>query len=74
LQENLVKKVCREFNITQKELADMLDIPHSTIGRWASTGNIPKTAKLALELLLENKKLKKQVEVLKLLKQTLNEL
>jgi len=74
LQENLVKKVCREFNVNQKELADMLDIPHSTVGRWTSTGNIPRTAKLALELLLENKKLRKQVEVLKLLKQTLDEL
>jgi len=71
MQENIVKKVCKELGITQKELAKMLDIPAGTISRWASTDEIPKTAKVALELLLENKKLKDKIKVLHLLKETL---
>ena len=72
--ENIVKKVCKELGITQKELAEMLDIPAGTISRWASTDEIPKTARIALELLLENKKLKEKVNVLKQLKEALNNL
>ena len=72
--ENIVKKVCKELGITQKELAEMLDIPAGTISRWASTEEIPKTAKIALELLLENKKLKEKVEILRQLKQVLEDL
>ena len=72
--ENIVKKVCKELGITQKELAEMLDIPHGTVSRWASSEEIPKTAKIALELLLENKELKKKLEVLKQLKETLDSL
>ena len=69
--ENIVKKVCKELGLTQKELAEMLDIPAGTISRWASTEEMPKTAKIALELLLENKKLKEQTQILYLLKKTL---
>ena len=72
--ENIVKKVCKELGITQKELAEMLDIPAGTISRWASTDEIPKTARIALELLLENKKLKEKVNVLKQLKEALKDL
>ena len=74
MDENIVKKVCKELGITQKELAEMLDIPAGTISRWASTDEIPKTARIALELLLENKKLKEKVNVLKQLKEALNNL
>jgi len=49
----------------------MLDIPAGTISRWASTNEIPKTAEIALNLLIENKKLKEKVKVLQLLKETL---
>ena len=51
-EENIVKKVCKEFDITQKELAEMLDIPQGTMSRWQND-NIPKMAKLALELMIE---------------------
>ena len=73
-KENIVKKVCKELGITQKELAERIGIPAGTVSRWASTDEIPKTAKVALELLLENKKLKEQTKVLHLLKETLNNL
>ena len=57
-EENLVKKVCKEYNITPKELAEELNIPKGTIGRWSSSDKIPKTAEIALNLMLENKELK----------------
>ena len=57
MNENIVKKVCKELGITQKELAEMLEVSTSAVSLW-SKGDIPKTAKVALELLLENKKLK----------------
>jgi len=43
--ENLVEVVCREFNISQKKLADMLDVSPSTISMW-NTGNLPKITKM----------------------------
>ncbi|EIA40593.1 hypothetical protein cco1_08854 [Campylobacter coli 111-3] len=39
-KENIVKKVCKELNITQAELGRQLDVPASTINTWAS-GKIP---------------------------------
>jgi len=42
LQGNLVKKVSKDLNINQKELADMLDIPQSTVNRWLLLGIFQK--------------------------------
>ncbi|MFY9141577.1 DUF6166 domain-containing protein [Sulfuricurvum sp.] len=61
---NIVKRVCKELGITQKELGDMLDVQQSTLSGWA-TNKIPKMAQLALELLLENKSLKSDIEIIK---------
>jgi len=61
---NIVKKTCKELGVTQKELADMLDVPQSTMSRWQND-NIPKMAKLSLELLIENNNYKKGSEALK---------
>ena len=63
-EENIVKRTCKELGITQKELAEKLDIPQSTMARWQS-GDIPKMSKLALELILENKELKDDMNILK---------
>lgn len=63
-ETNIVKKVCKELGITQKELAEMLDVLPSAVSNWAN-GQIPKMAQLALELLLENKSLKSDMEILK---------
>lgn len=61
---NIVKKVCEEFNLTQKELSINLDVPLSTLTRWAS-GDIPKMAELYFKLLLENKELKDKIEAIR---------
>ncbi len=62
--ENIVKKTCKELGITQKELAERLEVPQPTMARWQS-GDIPKMAKFALELLLENKQLKDDMDIIK---------
>ncbi|VEJ46701.1 Uncharacterised protein [Campylobacter jejuni subsp. doylei] len=63
-KENIVKKVCKELNITQTELGRQLDVPASTINTWAS-GKIPKMAEVALTLMLENKQQKEILEAIK---------
>ncbi|EAH7209533.1 helix-turn-helix transcriptional regulator [Campylobacter jejuni] len=63
-EENIVKKVCKELNITQAELGRQLDVPASTINTWAS-GKIPKMAEVALTLMLENKQQKEILEAIK---------
>ena len=70
--ENIVKKVCKELGITQKELAERLGVPQPTFARWAS-GDIPEHAKKLVMLYLENmqlkQKLKKVTNALKVLKE-----
>jgi DNA-binding XRE family transcriptional regulator len=73
-EENLVKKVCNEYNITQTELAKRLDIPRGTVGRWSSDGNIPRGIGIALNLMLENKELKNKLVALKLFKDAIKAL
>ncbi|AJC87771.1 helix-turn-helix domain-containing protein [Campylobacter insulaenigrae] len=63
-KENIVKKVCKELDITQAELGRQLDVPASTINTWAS-GKIPKMAEVALTLMLENKQQKEILETIK---------
>lgn len=63
-QTNIVKRVCKELGITQKELAEMLDVLPTAVSNWAN-GQIPKMAQLALELLLENKSLKSDLDTIK---------
>ena len=53
-----MKQVCKEYELTVNELSEKLDIPKGTVGRWSSSQKIPKTAEIALTLMLENKKLK----------------
>jgi len=61
---NIVKQVCQELGINQAELARLLEVSKSSITDW-NKGNIPKMTKMALELLLENTKLKNQLKIVK---------
>ena len=73
-EENLVKQVCQEYEITQTELAKRLDVPRGTIGRWTSDGNIPRGMSIALNLMLENKELKDKLLAVKRFKEILDEI
>jgi len=61
---NIVKSTCQELGITQKELAELLDVSPASVSDWAK-GNIPKMTKVALELMLENKSLKHKLQIFK---------
>ena len=59
--ENIVKRTCKELGLTQKELAERLDVPQPTMARWA-TSEVPDQSKKLLELFVENTKLKKDLK------------
>lgn len=62
LKDNIVKRACKELGITQKELADRLGITPSAISQWGN--DVPKTAQVAIELMLENNQLKKDIKTI----------
>lgn len=71
--ENIVKKVCRELEITQRELAERLGVPPTTLSGWAS-GDIPKMTEFALNLMLENVELKSKLNSIKKAHKIISEL
>ena len=64
MSEDIVKKVCAELGITQRELAERMEIPESTVARWKS-GDLPRLAELYLNALLENIDLKSKLEAIR---------
>lgn len=67
---NTVKDVCAELKITQNELAEMLGLHYTTFAKWKD--GIPKSSQIALDLLIENHRLKSKlasiVEAVKVIK------
>jgi len=63
--ENIVKRTCKELGITQKELAERLEVSKPSVDRWASTGEIPDSSKKLINFLLENEYLKQELKELK---------
>ena len=59
---NVVKEVCKELNINQKQLAEILEIPDGTVSSWAVKNEIPRLGKKAIEFYIENQKNKEIVE------------
>ena len=55
VEENLVKKTCRELGITQKELAEKIGVTPHTITRWNKDG-LDKTGQTLLKGLIYEKK------------------
>lgn len=53
---NVVKKVCKELNITQKNLALILEVPEGTVSSWAVKNEIPRLGKKAIEFYIEKQK------------------
>lgn len=72
LQENIVKRVCTELGITQKELAEKLGASEGTVRNWSSSNELPQWALNFIETLIEHKKDKEIVtkfkELLNLIK------
>lgn len=57
--------VCDELGITRKELADKLGISKSTIDTWSDSTRMSNTARVAMELMIENHRLKKILQQVK---------
>lgn len=54
-KSNVVKKICKELDITQKNLAVILEVPEGTVSSWAVKNEIPRLGKKAIEFYMQNK-------------------
>jgi transcriptional regulator with XRE-family HTH domain len=55
IEENLVKKTCRELGITQKELAEKIGVNPKTLSNWQNK-KMEKYAEVLLKALINEKK------------------
>jgi len=60
-KNNVVKDICTKLNITQKQLAEILEVPEGTISSWAVKDEIPRLGKKAIEFYMQNQKNQKIV-------------
>jgi DNA-binding XRE family transcriptional regulator len=69
-EENIVKKTCKELNVTRQKLAELIGVSETSINRWASNPKeMPLQAIKTFEILLENKRLKEFSDTFKKLLQ-----
>ena len=55
-KSNVVKEICKELGITQKMLAEILEVPEGTVSSWAVKNEIPRLGKKAIEFYMLNTK------------------
>ncbi len=72
LKSNVVKEVCDELQITQKQLANILEIPEGTVSSWAVKNEIPRLGKKAIEFYTQSRKNQKIVDSYKSFVKLLN--
>jgi transcriptional regulator with XRE-family HTH domain len=61
-ENNIVKRVCKELGVTQKELAEVIGVSEGTVNRWASKPEeITVQANNTFNLILENIELKQKI-------------
>lgn len=53
MEENLIKKTCKELGLTQKELADLIGYGEGAVKNSASSGNISTPMQRAIELVVK---------------------
>ncbi|WP_418641392.1 DUF6166 domain-containing protein [Sulfurimonas sp. ST-27] len=61
-KSNVVKDICKELQITQKQLAEVLEVPEGTVSSWAVKNEIPRLGKKAIEFYIQNTKNQKIVD------------
>lgn len=61
-KSNVVKEICDELQITQKQLANILEIPEGTVSSWAVKNEIPRLGKKAIEFYTQSQKNQKIVD------------
>ena len=71
LHPNMIKKVCKDLDITYKTLALEIGYKPDTINKSASTDKISEQIQKAIEMYLENLRLKHELRHFNLMKETL---
>ena len=59
---NVVKEICHKLKITQKTLAQILEVPEGTVSSWAVKNELPRLGKKAIEFYMLNAKNQKIVD------------
>ena len=72
--DNLIKQTCKELNLTDKQLGELIGYSEATLNKNASTGEISKAIEVAINLYLETLRLKKELEKFELLKSLIQDL
>ncbi|MFY4690392.1 transcriptional regulator [Campylobacter jejuni] len=73
-QENIIKKTCKELELTYKQLGELIGFGEEAISKAARTGNISTQMQKALDLYLENVDLKEKLKVLDMLSDIIKQL
>lgn len=60
--ENIVKKVCRELNLTYKQLGELIGYSEGALKSAVNSGNVSEPMKKAIELYLKNLELQEQLK------------
>ena len=74
MEENLVKKTCKELGINQKQLAEMMGYSPQIISKWSRGGKISKNAEMLFSATIELSKYKKVIPELSEIKNRLDKL
>ncbi len=74
LNPNIIKKVCNDLNLTYKKLALEIGYKPDTINKSASTGKVSEQLHRAIEMYLENLKLKDRLRDFDIMKETLRKI
>ncbi len=72
-KDNVVKTICKNLGITQKQLAEILEVPEGTVSSWAVKNDIPRLGRKAIEFYTQNQKNQKIVQSYKTFLKLLNE-
>lgn len=72
-EENIVKRVCKELGITQRELADRIGMSADSLNNAVNQNKISKMAGTAINLVLEVETLKKELSKYENLKSALKD-
>lgn len=72
MEENLIKKTCKELGLTYRELGEMIGMSEAGIKTAITKGNISEQTQKAIGLLRENLALRAEIEKTRELKALLN--
>jgi len=62
---NIVKETCETLGVKFRELAEIMGVNEGTPAQWSSKGNIPENMQKFMQLLIEHKQDKDQLDKLK---------